>query len=150
MSAKGQKRTLRRHFVRERRAPSRLDVVADRVEASLVGEEALSWDVVHLQPDAVGVLEQHRIVARCPRSVFRRMHDLGAHLAQVRVQAIDVLAGVGAEAEVVEPDPGLHEGCLVVRRLRGHNRHRGLAADEVSPPLVAEDRLELRNPKRRS
>ena len=111
MSAKCQKRTLRRHFVRERGArASRLDVVADGVEASLVGEEALSRDVVHLEPDAVGVLEQHRVVARRPRRVLRRMHDLGAHLAQVRVQAIDVLAGAGAEAEVVEPDPGLDEG----------------------------------------
>src|SRR5262245_20822390 len=58
-----QKRTLRPRFVRERGArASRLDVVADGVEASLVGEEALSRDVVHLQPDAVGVLEQHRVV----------------------------------------------------------------------------------------
>src|SRR5215467_12760599 len=126
MSAMGQKRTLRQYFVWERGArASRLDVVANGVEASLVGEEALSRDVVHLQPDAVGILEQHRVVARGPRPVFRRMYDLGTHLAQVRVQTIDVLASVGAEAEVVEPDPGLHEGCLVVRRLRGHDRHRG-------------------------
>src|SRR5215470_17729885 len=53
-----------------------------------VGEKTLARDVIHFQADAVRVFEEHRVVARCPWSIFRRVDDGGADTDKEGVQSI--------------------------------------------------------------
>ena len=46
--------------------------------------------MIYFEPDAVGILEQHRIISRRPRAVLRRMHDRRADRFQKAVNLIDV------------------------------------------------------------
>ena len=65
--------------------------------------------VVHLQPDAVRILEEDGVVSRRPGSVLGRVDDRGAEIAHQRVHGIDVGALARPEAQVVQPDATLDE-----------------------------------------
>ena len=67
--------------------------------------------MIEFQPDAVGVLEQNRIISRRPLILARRADDLCAERLEEAVQFIDVGALAGAEAEVMETDTLLLECC---------------------------------------
>ena len=67
------------------------------------GEQAFAGDVVHLEPDAVGILEQNRIVTGRPFTTFGRTHDLRTKLAHEFVNRVNVLACTRAEAYVMQP-----------------------------------------------
>jgi hypothetical protein len=60
--------------------------------------------MVELEPDAVGIFEQNRVISRRPLILARRTDDLGAERLEEAVQLIDVGALAGAEAEVVQAD----------------------------------------------
>ena len=68
---------------------------------------ALARHEVHLDPDAVRILEQHRVIARRPAAFLGRVHDGRAHLDQHAVQLVYVLAPARAEAEVMEAGTAL-------------------------------------------
>jgi hypothetical protein len=65
--------------------------------------------MIELEPDAIGVLEQDRIISRCPLILARRTDDLGAERLEETVQLIDVGALAGAEAKVMQADTPLLE-----------------------------------------
>jgi histone H3/H4 len=66
--------------------------------------------MIELEPDAVGILEQDRVISRRPLIFARRADDLCAERGQKTVQPIDVSALAGAEAEVMQADTLLLEG----------------------------------------
>jgi hypothetical protein len=65
--------------------------------------------MIELQPDAVGILEQNRMISRRPLILARRANDICAELLQKTVQFIDVGALAGAEAEMMQADTLLLE-----------------------------------------
>ena len=67
--------------------------------------------MIELQPDAVGILEQDRIISRRPLILARRADDLCAKRLEKTVQFIDVGTLAGAEAEVMQSDTLLLERC---------------------------------------
>ena len=85
--------------------------------------------MVDLQPDAVGILEQQRIISRRPLVLARRADDGGAERAEEAVQFVDVGALAGAEAEMMQAD-----ALLLEVRSRVFGRRRADARiDLVSP-----------------
>lgn len=75
--------------------------------------------MIQLQPDAIRILEQQRVIARRPLILARRADDPGAERDQKSVQLVDVGALAGAEAEVVKADALLLEGST---RMLGRRR----------------------------
>ena len=67
--------------------------------------------MIELEPDPVGIFEQDRIISRRPLVLARRADDLRAEGLEEAVQLIDVGALAGAEAEVMQADALLFEGC---------------------------------------
>jgi hypothetical protein len=65
--------------------------------------------MIELEPDAVGVFEQDRIISRRPLILARRTDDLRAERRQEAVQFVDVGALAGAEAEMMQADALLLE-----------------------------------------
>src|SRR5215831_11682969 len=55
--------------------------IALRIELYIWLKHARAWDKVCVQTDAVGVLEQHRIVTRCPCPLLRAVDYDGPHLS---------------------------------------------------------------------
>src|SRR5262245_54911820 len=53
-----------------------------RIELHAGGKQASARNKVRFQANAIRVFEQHRVVARRPHAVLRRMNDGGAHLTQ--------------------------------------------------------------------
>src|SRR5262245_31364959 len=53
-----------------------------RIELYTWLKQARAWDKVCFQTDAVGVLEQHRIVTRCPCPLLRAVDYGGPHLSK--------------------------------------------------------------------
>src|SRR5262249_40146221 len=53
-----------------------------RIELYIWLKPARAWDKVCFQTDAVGVLEQHRIVTRCPCPLLRAVDYDGPHLSK--------------------------------------------------------------------
>src|SRR5881396_2710727 len=72
--------------------------------SACLSQQPLPRHMVELQPDAIGILEQNRIVSRRPLILARRADDLGAELLEEAVQFIDVGALTGTEAEVMQTD----------------------------------------------
>src|SRR6185369_8381697 len=71
---------------------------AARPEASTRSEVPFAGNVVDLDADAIGILEQHRVVAwRELRSLLGRMDDARSELVDEKaIDRIDVLAAAGA------------------------------------------------------
>src|SRR5947207_4655156 len=72
-------------------------------------QKTFAGNVVELQPDAVGILEQQRIISRRPLVLARRANDLCAERTQEHVQFIDVGALAGAETQMMQTDAILLE-----------------------------------------
>src|SRR5262245_39820808 len=97
---------------------------ATRPQAPTGTQGALSRPVVHLDANAVRILEQHGVVARRElRSLFGRVDDARLELIdQKTIDRIDVLATTGAKAEMMQA------GTVLVERggpfcLRGATHH---------------------------
>ena len=60
--------------------------------------------MIELEPDAIGIFEQDRVISRRPLILARRADDLGTERLEEAVQLIDVGALAGAEAEVMQTD----------------------------------------------
>jgi hypothetical protein len=91
--------------------------------------------MVELQPDAVGIFEQQRIISRCPLILARRANDRHTERTQQAVQ----LVNVGALAGTLER----RAGALGRRR---PDRDRGATADAIIDGVGVDDRLQ---PKKR-
>src|SRR4051812_23236456 len=88
-------------------------------------QQPLPRHMIELEPDAVGVLEQNRVVAGRPLILARGADDFGPHRIQEAIQLIDVGAFAGAEAEMMQPDALLLErraGVLGRRRADPNRR----------------------------
>src|SRR3954453_292226 len=60
-------------------------------------QQALARNVVELQPDAIGILEQQRIISRRPFVLARRANDRRADRAQEAVHLVDIGALAGTK-----------------------------------------------------
>ena len=87
-----------------------------QIELHVWLKHARAGDEVCFQTDAVGVLEQHRIVTRRPCSLLRALDYGGPNLPKQIMQAIHVFANVGSQAEMVQANPGLYEAVAVMLR----------------------------------
>ena len=87
--------------------------------------------MVHLDADAVGVFEQHRVVAGCElRPFLGRVDDLRVELgAHEVVDRVDVGALARAEAEVMEAGAVLIEPAIAFVGRRAAHEDPGAAAD---------------------
>ena len=104
----------------------------------------LAGNEVHLDTDAVGVLEEHRVVPGREVRVFRRMYDVCVELVdEEAMDGVDVLAAARAEAEVMEPGPVLIvRNALAVAR-RAADENAGAAADAVDDAVAFDQRRHL-------
>jgi hypothetical protein len=60
--------------------------------------------MIEFEPDAIRILEQHRIISRRPLVLARGADDFGVECGEESVQFVDVGAFAGAEAEMVQAD----------------------------------------------
>ena len=72
-------------------------------------EHARAWDEACFKANAVGVLEQHRIVTRRPCFLLRGLDHGGPNLSKQIVQAIHVLVRTGSQAKMVQANTALRE-----------------------------------------
>src|SRR5215207_6644794 len=72
-------------------------------------QQPLPRHMAELEPDAVGVLEQNRIIPQRPLILARRADDVCAERLEKAVQLVDVGALAGAEAEMMQADTFLLE-----------------------------------------
>ena len=87
--------------------------------------------MIELEPDAVGVFEQQRVIAGRPLVLARRADDFGADRVQETMQFIDVGALAGAKAQMVQADAILLERGAGVLGRRRADPDRGPSADTV-------------------
>ena len=84
--------------------------------------------MIELEPDAIGVLEQNRIITGRPLILARGADHGGAERIQERVQLIDVGAFAGTETQMVQAD------ALLLERGAGMFRRRRADPTAVRPP----------------
>src|SRR5262249_30087612 len=110
-----------------------------RAEPPAGSEVPLAGHVVDLDADAVGVLEEDRIVAGCElRALFRPVNDVCRELVdREAMDRIDIRAAARAQAEVMQPCSILIEtdAALLVRRAAHQDaRAAADAVDDVVAP----------------
>src|SRR6202020_747483 len=72
-------------------------------------EQAFARNVIDLQPDAVGILEQHRIITGRKSVLLRHVNDARADFFQELMRLVDIGALAGAKAMVMQSDRALPE-----------------------------------------
>src|SRR5689334_1339269 len=107
---------------------------------SLVLEQSPAGNVIDLEPDAIGILEQHRVISGRPAILARRADDFRAKLDNESVELVDIGALAGAKAEMVQPDAPLVEGSIRVFRRRRADAERGASADAIIIGVGIDDR----------
>ena len=98
---------------------------SSNVPPSASREQTLAGHVIDLEPDAVGILEQHRVISRRPRTLLRRMHDLRADRFEEKINLIDVAMLARAQTHMMQPDAALLEFLRAIRVVAAHDSHRG-------------------------
>src|SRR4051794_11697277 len=93
---------------RRARSASCMDFSVKR-NGDISRQQPLPRHMIELEPDAVGIFEQNRIVAGRPLILARRADDPGIERAQKCMQFVDVGALAGAEAQMVQADALLFE-----------------------------------------
>src|SRR6516225_9066092 len=104
------------------------------------GQQPLSRHVIDLQPDAVGVLEQQRIVAWRPFVLARCANDVCTKRGHETMQFVHVGALAGTKAEMMQSDALLLERGT---RMLGRGRRypdRGTTADAIERRRGIDDR----------
>src|SRR6185369_13436408 len=96
-----------------------------------------------LDADAIGILEQHRVVARRElRSLLGRMDDARSELVDEKaIDRIDVRAAAGAKAEMMQAGTVLVELPVALLRRRATHQNAGAAADAVDDVRTLDQRL---------
>src|SRR5947199_10463358 len=112
-----------------------------REAASASRQKTFARNVVELQPDAVGILEQQRIISRCPLVLARRADDFRSKRDYEVVQFIDVGALAGAETQMVQTDAILLECRPGVSGQRPADPYRASSAESVILHVSADYRL---------
>src|ERR1700674_1453114 len=72
-------------------------------------QKPLSRNMVELQPDAVRIFEQQRIISRRPLILARRANDRHTERTQKAVQFVNVGALAGAKTQMLQAAPVLLE-----------------------------------------
>src|SRR6476646_632052 len=107
-----------------------------------LSQQPLPRHMIELEPDAIGVLEQDRIISWRPLVLARRADDLGAERLEKTVQLVDVGALAGAEAEMMQTDALLFERGAFMLGGRRADADRGTAANAVIGRLGVDHRLQ--------
>ena len=84
-------------------------IVAAGIKTFVFRQYTLAGDEVHLDANAVGIFTQNIIISGRPGAFLGRADNMGIHLHQQCRDCVHVLAGPGAETDVVQPNPALHE-----------------------------------------
>src|SRR5881398_848114 len=104
----------------------------------------LAGDMIDLDADTIGVLEQHGVVARRePRAIFGGMHDACTELDDEAVDRVDVFPAPRPEAKVMKPAALLVEGSSALACRHRSHEDPGAAADAIDRILVLDERLHL-------
>jgi hypothetical protein len=90
------------------------------------------------ETDAVGILEQDRVVARRPAVFLRRANDRDTERLDEFMRRVDVVPRAGAEADVMQTDALLHEALALVLGCWLRYQNAGAAADAVVAVFVVE------------
>ena len=98
---------------------------------------AFGRNVVHLEAGAVGIFEDHRIVAGPERTGLGGENNLGADLFEHRVARIHFVAAARAERQVMQSRAPLRKSIARRRRVAHHEHVL------VREPSDAERRLEV-------
>src|SRR5207249_3436235 len=100
-------------------------------------------DVVHLDADPVGVLEENRVVPRGElRTVLGRMDDSRLELLdEEMMDRVDVRTTPCAETEMVKARAVLVERAAARALRRSAHEDSGAAADAVDDVLASDERL---------
>src|SRR5437870_13627108 len=100
-------------------------------------------DVVHLDADPVGVLEENRVVPRGElRTVLGRMDDSRLELLdEEMMDRVDVRTTPRAETEMVKARAVLVERAAARALRRSAHEDSGAAADAVDDVLASDERL---------
>src|SRR5262249_5527407 len=104
---------------------------------------ALPRHVVDLDADAVGILEQNRVVAgRELRSLFRRVNDAGPELSDHKaMDRVDTFPVTRAQAQGVQPRGGPSETHPSLLARRAPHEDAGAATDAVDDVLAPDEGL---------
>src|SRR5437879_4312863 len=103
-------------------------------------QQTLTRHVINLNTNAIGILEQHRVIPRRPRPSLRRMHNLRADRLQEAVYLVNVAAFPRAQANVMQPDSPLLKTLPPIRVLASRDTHRSPSADAVEHVLAPNHR----------
>src|SRR4051794_11243295 len=106
------------------------------------GQQALARNMVELEPDAVGVLEQQRVISRRPAVLARRANDPGIHRGEKGMKLVDIAALAGAKTQMMQADPVLLERGARMPGSRRANSHRGSSADAIVDLVAIDHRLQ--------
>ena len=98
--------------------------------------------MIELQPDAVGIFEQQRIISWRPLILAWRANDRHTERTQEAVQLVNVGALAGAKTQMVQADAVLLERSASVLGRRRPDRDRGAAADAIVDGVGIDDRLQ--------
>jgi len=109
-------------------------------------QKPLSRNMVELQPDAVGIFEQQRIISRRPLILARRANDRHTERTQEAVQLVNVGALAGTKTQMMQADAILLERRAGVLGRRRSDRDCGATADAIIDGVGVDDRLQ---PKKR-
>ena len=77
-------------------------------------EQPLTWNVIDFEANAVWILEKHRVVARRPFVVLRRMDDVGADRLQEGRRLVDLVVLANTEADMVQARSPLVEALALM------------------------------------
>src|SRR6266700_766145 len=113
--------------------------MADQTSGERLSQQPLAGYVVELEPDAVGILEQQRIVAGRPAVLARGADDPGVQREQEGVQFIDVRTLARPKAQMMQADALLLEGCAGMFRRGCADADRGAAADAIEGGVGIDD-----------
>jgi len=87
--------------------------------------------VIDFQAYAIRILEQNIVVAGCPCALKWASNNGGAHVPQSSSAGVDIFAGSGAKAQVVQSDTGLDKAFVAVFCGAGLDANRSTAANAI-------------------
>jgi hypothetical protein len=109
-------------------------------------QQALSWHVVQFEPDAIGIFEQHRVIARRPTALLGAVDDATPKGRQQFggekvVQLFDLLGLASAKAKMVQPAAALPEGRQAIFSSGTRDTQCRATADIVQTVVAGQARV---------
>jgi hypothetical protein len=97
--------------------------------------------VVDLEPDAVRIFKNEKVIAIRPLALQRTSIDMGTHFAQLAGSPVNVLAGAGTQAKMMKSNTVLYETLAFMLLCAALNTERRTAADVIDEIVAVVDLL---------